>query len=116
MFDNCVTDSCFELADRLECKKKWYNPVIWGTLIIAPAILGLDILVFQVLSHQKGSSSDATIVLIALVAALCLILIVATVKKYLVLKRLKKSLKELESFEIIIYQEVLKQDEHLLAQ
>jgi hypothetical protein len=116
MFDKSVSDSCFELADHLECKKKWYDPIIKGSLIITPATLALDILVFNILSHQKGNLTDMTIILMALIAALCLILIAATVKKYILLKRLHKSLTELESFEKVIYEEVLKRDEELLAQ
>jgi hypothetical protein len=108
-----VTESCFEMIDRLECKKRWLNLMVWGGLIISPAVLGLDVLVYKILSHQKGNLTDITVIAIALIAVLCLILIVGSLKKYLALKRLRISLAELGSLEETIYQEVIKQDMQL---
>jgi hypothetical protein len=108
-----VTESCFEMIDRLECKKRWLNLMVWGGLIISPAVLGLDVLVYKILSHQKGILTDITVIAIALIAVLCLILIVGSLKKYLALKRLRISLAELGSLEETIYQEVIKQDMQL---
>ncbi|MCX6827623.1 MAG: hypothetical protein NTV06_10235 [candidate division Zixibacteria bacterium] len=115
MFSEKVTDSCFELVDRLECKKKWLNPIVWGGLIISPAVLSLDVLVYKMLSSQKGILTDATAIVIAFIAILCLILIVGSFKKYFELRRLKRSLAELESFEEIVYQEVLRKDAKLMG-
>jgi uncharacterized membrane protein YqjE len=114
MFSETVTDSCFELADRIECKKKWLNLFVWGGLIISPAILSLDVLVYKMLSSQKGILTDATVIVIAFIAALCLILIVGSFKKYFELRRIRESLAELESFEETVYQEVLRKDVKLL--
>lgn len=115
MFSENVTDSCFELVDRLECKKKWLNLIVWGGFIISPAVLSLDVLVFKILSQQKGILTDATVIVIAFIAALCLILVVGSSKKYFELRRLKGSLAELESFEEIVYQEVLRKDAKLMG-
>jgi hypothetical protein len=115
MFSENVTDSCFELVDRLECKKKWLNLIVWGGFIISPAVLSLDALVFKILSQQKGILTDATVIVIAFIAALCLILVVGSFKKYFELRRLKGSLAELESFEEIVYQEVLRKDAKLMG-
>jgi uncharacterized membrane protein YqjE len=114
MFSEKVTDSCFELADRIECKKKWLNLFVWGGLIISPAILSLDVLFYKMLSSQKGILTDATVIVIAFIAALCLILIVGSFKKYFELRRIRESLAELESFEETVYQEVLRKDVKLL--
>jgi uncharacterized membrane protein len=108
-------DSCFELVDRLEYKKKRLNFIVWGGFIISSAVLSLNVLVFNAMDRQKGILTEGTVIAIAFVAALCLILIAGAFKKYFELKRLKGSLAEIESFEEIVYQEVLRKDAKLMG-
>lgn len=100
------SDSIFERIEWLECKKKWLNLFVWVGLIISPAIFCLDMLVFKMAYHQKGSANETTIILISIIAILCIILIAASFKKYFELRRLNRWLAELEAFEEIICQEV----------
>ena len=105
-----ITDSCFELADRLECRKRRLNLLVGAGLIISPVLLSIDALIFKMISYQKSTIADETVIVMAFIAVLCLILIAGSFKKYSELKKMKSSLDELESFEKTICREVLSKD------
>lgn len=105
-----ITDSCFELADHLECRKRRLNLLIGAGLIISPVLLSIDGLIFKMISNQKSTIADETVIVMVFIAVLCLILIGGSFKKYFEVKKLKSSLDELESFEKTICREVLSKD------
>jgi hypothetical protein len=100
-------ESFYNSIEELERKKRWLFLVFTTCLVAAPAVLGLNVFAFTMFNHQKGGLSEINLLLIAVLAIICLGLVLIAINRYVVFRKLKHSMLEAEMFEKIIFKEVL---------
>jgi len=102
-----ITDTAYEMIERMEKRKRLFTLVIIGCFLAAVSLLGVDAFAFMTYSHQKGGLSDSTLILIAILAFVCVGILIIGINRYIVLKKLNANLSQLEQLEEVIYKEVL---------
>jgi uncharacterized membrane protein YcjF (UPF0283 family) len=112
--DNTLTDRSYELVESIEKRKKLLTTIVIICFVLVPVGIGIDASIYMVATHQKGGWSDISMAMIAIVSAFSGLLLIVGIKKYIVMKDLRKKLDQIELFEETVYKEVLSSNLHLL--
>jgi hypothetical protein len=105
--DNTLTDRSYELVETLERRRKWLTAVVIVCFILVPVGVGIDAHLYMTVAHQKGGWSDMNMVIMAMASVMSGLLLVIGIKKYMLIKDLKKKLGQMELLEETIYNEVI---------
>jgi hypothetical protein len=112
--DDTLTDRSYELVEMIEHKRKLLTAIVIICFVLVPVGIGIDAQLYMTVSHQKGSWSDVNIVIMAMVSAVSGLLLIVGIKKYILIKDLKKKLSQLDLLEETIYNEVIGPNLHQL--
>lgn len=107
MANRTFVDISYELIGYIERKNRWLTPIIIGCIVLAPAGILMNAIVFILLSRQKDGFFDLNSLIIMANIAICSLFLVIGMSQYALLKRSKNQIRELESLEEKINQEVL---------
>lgn len=108
MTKKTFTEIAYEKIEQTEQKRKWLRPITLACFVFASAGLVADAMVFMIFSHQKGDSSYINMGIIVIVAVISVALFVAGINRYILIKKWRNQIKQLETLEETIYLEVLK--------
>jgi hypothetical protein len=75
--------------------------------ILVPVGIGIDAHLYMAVSHQKGGWSDINIATMAVVSAVSALFLIIGVRKYKLMKDLKRKLIQMDLLEETIYKEVI---------
>jgi hypothetical protein len=108
MEHNASIDAAYEVVERIERQKRRLTLIVMAISI--PALLGLVANTFTVvaLSHQKGVFVNSNIILIGTIFLICAILLGLAIKKFIILRKFKRSINQIGELEETIYNEVLR--------
>jgi membrane protein YdbS with pleckstrin-like domain len=112
--NSALTDRSYELVETIEKRRRLLNAVVIACFLLAPVGIGTDAYVYMTTSHEKGSWSDISTAIIAMVSVISGLLLLAGAKVYQLTSDLKRKLSQMELLEETIYNEVLKPNLHLL--
>ncbi len=110
--DNNLTDRSYELVEMIEKRKKLLSAVAVICFFLVPVGIGIDFHIYMTATHQKGDWSDMSTAAIALISALTCLFLIVGIRKYTLIKDLKKKLDQMEVLEETIYNEVLSPKTH----
>jgi len=111
---NSLTDSSYELVEKIERKRMLLTVIVVMCFFIAPIGIGITAHSIIATSYEKGDWSNTDIAFVGIVFAISAILIAIGIKKYIVIKDLKSKLSQMQLLEETIYNEVLKSNMHQL--
>jgi MFS family permease len=103
-----LTDSAYEKIERLEGRKRLLNLAAIGCILAAFSGGAINVFLFLTFSHQKGGLSDNIFILFGILAIVCVCILVLGINRYLHMKRLDRTMNQIEQLEETIYNEVLK--------
>ena len=108
MQGNSLTDATYELIEQVEGKTNKINITIMKYFFITALGLSINIIAYLSYVHGKGVSTDISMSLMNLLAAVFILPMILGTKKYVELWRVKSQLQQFESLEETVYSEVFK--------
>lgn len=108
MSDKSFTDKAYDLVDTADRQRRRFPIII--ALGIGFAVIGLfvNVLGFSEIMHRKGGIFDLNTLVIYTNLIICSLFVIIGTGQYRFLRNLSNHLRDLESLEEKIYQEVFK--------
>lgn len=103
-----LTDSAYVKIERLEGRRRVLSLAAIGCVLAAFSGFGINAFVFLTYSHQKGTLSNNILMLIGILAMVCVFILLLGINRYIAMKKLDKTMNQVELLEKTIYNEVLK--------
>jgi hypothetical protein len=103
-----LTDSVYQAIERAEQRKKRLMFIVLSCLLISVPGLGVNAFMIIASSHQKSGMLDSNVYLLWSLIAICTIVMIIGLNRFILLRNLEHKLDQLELLEETIYNEVLK--------
>jgi hypothetical protein len=112
--NNNLTDSSYELVEKIERKRMLLTVIVIACFILAPIGIGITTHSIIATSHEKGDWSNTDIAFMGIIFAISAMLFGIGIKKYTVIRDVKSKLAQMQLPEETVYNEVLKSNMHQL--